>query len=279
MFKMSAAVLFATACFITAPSAYAESVWDKIERTGEVVCGGVRNYPPTSFYVGGELEYAGYGPRVCRQMAEDLGKAMGKELKLKWHEVTWQSLVLDLQSGRIDIFPGMSATEERKKALALTGPAWQMSDCVIGSKGKEPFATWEEYNSPDVTFAMVTGTAQTNFIKKNMPKAKIMSLKDMGETIMAVQSGRADFMLQELPICMKTFESARNVFSSYVVPEPVVGIPASAGTRIDEDGKVHAFLSKWAEDHRADQSVAPILIQGFKDAGMDTSGLPEGIKF
>lgn len=279
MLKSSVAAVFAAASLMFAPSAYAESVWDKIERTGEVVCGGVRNYPPTSFYVGGELEYAGYGPRVCRQMAEDLGKAMGKDLKLKWHEVTWQSLVLDLQSGRIDIFPGMTATEERKKALALTGPAWQMSDCVIGGKGKEPFKTWEKYNSPDVTFAMVTGTAQTNFIKQNMPKAKIMSLKDMGETIMAVQSGRADFMLQELPICMKTFENARNVFSSYVVPEPVVGIPASAGTRIDEDGKVHAFLSQWAKDRRADQTIAPLLIEGFKDAGMDTGGLPEGIKF
>lgn len=279
MIKISVALLFAATSLMLTAAANAESVWDKIERTGEVVCGGVRNYPPTSFYVGGDQEYAGYGPRVCRQMVEDLGKDMGKNLKLKWHEVTWQSLVLDLQSGRIDIFPGMSATEERKKALALTGPAWQMSDCIIAAKDKEPFKTWDEYNSPDVTFAMVTGTAQTNFIKKNMPKAKIMSLKDMGETIMAVQSGRADFLLQELPICMKTYQNAREVFSSYVVPEPIVGIPASAATRIDEDGKVHAFLSKWAENHRADQSVAPILIEGFKDAGMDISGLPAGIKF
>lgn len=279
MLKTSVALLFAATSLMFVSSANAESVWDKIERTGEVVCGGVRNYPPTSFYVGGEQEYAGYGPRVCTQMVKDLGKEMGKDLKLKWREVTWQSIVLDLQSGRIDIFPGMSATEERKKALALTGPAWQMSDCVIAAKGKEPFKTWDAYNSENVTFAMVTGTAQTNFIKKNMPKAKIMSLKDMGETIMAVQSGRADFMLQELPICMKTFENAREVFSSYTVPEPIVGIPASAGTRIDEDGKVHAFLSKWAEEHRADQSVAPILLEGFKDAGMDTSALPAGIKF
>ena len=75
--------------------------------------------------------------------------------------------------------------------------------------------TWEEYNSPDVTFAMVTGAAQTNFIKEKMPKAKIMSLKEMSEAIMAVQSGRADYMLQELPICIKTFESARGIFSSY----------------------------------------------------------------
>ncbi len=103
----------------------------------------------------------------------------------------------------------MTATEERKKALAMAGPVWQMSDCVIGAKGKEPPQKWSEYNKPDVTFAMVTGAAQTNFIKDDMPEAKIMSLKEMSEAIMAVQSGRAGYMLQELPICIKTFESAR----------------------------------------------------------------------
>ncbi len=110
----------------------------------------------------------------------------------------------------------MTATEERKKALAMAGPVWQMSDCVIGAKGKEPMKTWAEYNSPNVTFAMVTGAAQTAFIKKNMPDAKIMSLKEMSEAIMAVQSGRADYMLQELPICMKTFESARGVLKLHL---------------------------------------------------------------
>ncbi|KAA9361547.1 transporter substrate-binding domain-containing protein [Ochrobactrum quorumnocens] len=277
MKTITAALLGCVGITIAAP-AMAESVWDKIERTGEVVCGGVRNYPPTSFHVGGELEYAGYGPRVCRQMAADLGKAMGKDLKLKWREVTWQSIVLDLQSGRLDIFPGMTATEERKKALAMAGPVWQMSDCVIGAKGKEPMKTWAEYNSPNVTFAMVTGAAQTAFIKKDMPEAKIMSLKEMSEAIMAVQSGRADYMLQELPICMKTFESARGAFSSYTLPEPVHGIPVSAATRKDEDGRVQQFLQTWADENRSKQTIVPLLLQGFKDAGMDITTL-QSIRF
>lgn len=279
MTRIMTAVLLASASFAMSAPAMAESVWDKIERTGEVVCGGVRNYPPTSFHVGGELEYAGYGPRVCRQMATDLGKAMGKDLKVTWREVTWQSLVLDMQSGRLDIFPGMTATEERKQALGLAGPVWQLSDCVIAAKGKPIMATWEEYNTPEVTFAMVTGAAQAAFIKDQMPKAKIMNLKEMSEAIMAVQSGRAGYMLQELPICMKTFATAPDAFSTFTVPTPVHGIPASAGTRKDEDGRVQAFLQTWADQHRADQSVAPLLLEGFKDAGMDTSKLPANIKF
>jgi len=173
----------------------------------------------------------------------------------------------------------MTATEERKKALAMAGPVWQMSDCVIGAKGKEPLARWEDYNTSSVTFAMVTGAAQTNFIRESMPQANIMSLKEMSEAIMAVQSGRADYMLQELPICVKTFESARAVFSSYAVPEPVHGIPVSAATRKDEDGKVQAFLQKWADENRANQAIVPLLLEGFKDAGMDTTALPEGIRF
>jgi hypothetical protein len=125
---------------------------------------------------------------------------------------------------------------------------------------------------------MVTGAAQTAFIKKDMPEAKIMSLKEMSEAIMAVQSGRADYMLQELPICMKTFESARGAFSSYTLPEPVHGIPVSAATRKDEDGRIQQFLQTWADENRSKQTIVPLLLEGFKDAGMDVTTL-QGIRF
>lgn len=269
----------ATLALTAASPAFSEALWDKIERTGEVVCGGIHAYKPTSFYTGSELEYEGYGPNVCRQMVADLSEKMGKPLTVKWHETTWQGVVLDLQAGRIDIFPGMTATEERKKALDMAGPLYRMTDCVIAGKNAETKATWEEYNSADVTFAMVTGTAQTQFIKDELPEAKVMTLKEMSEAVMAVQSGRADFLLQELPICLQTFSTATGVFSGYTVPTPARGIPAAAGLRKDGDGRLRDFIQAWGEEKRADGSIVPLLITGFQAAGMDTSAIPEGIEF
>lgn len=257
----------------------AESLWEKIERTGEVVCGGIQNYKPTSFYTGSDLEYEGYGPNVCRQMVADLSTEMGKPLEVKWRETTWQAIVLDLQAGRIDIFPGMSATEERRKALDLPGPLYRLTDCVIAGKNSEAFKTWEEYNTDKSTFAMVTGTAHVKFLKDDVPNAKIMSLKEMNETVMAIQAGRADYLLQELPICMTTYSASRDSFSDFVVPTPARGSESVAGLRRDGDGRLRDFIQKWAETKRADGTIAPLLINGFIAAGMDTSILPEGIEF
>ncbi|SMO47034.1 transporter substrate-binding domain-containing protein [Paracoccus laeviglucosivorans] len=275
-FKLAAVAALMTAA---ATPSLAEALWDKIERTGEVTCGGIHSYKPTSFYTGSDLVYEGYGPNVCRQMVADLSKEMGKPLAVKWHETTWQTVVLDLQAGRIDIFPGMTATEERKKALDMAGPLYRMTDCVIAGKKAETKPTWQDYNTPDSTFAMVTGTAQTNFLKTDVPEAKIMTLKEMSESVMAVQSGRADYLLQELPICLQTFSTAPQVFSGYTVPTPPAGIPAAAGLRKDGDGRLRDFIQKWGEEKRADQSIAPLLIEGFKAAGMDTTKIPEGIEF
>lgn len=264
---------------LAATPAWSEALWDKIERTGEVVCGGVHAYKPTSFYTGSELVYEGYGPNVCRQMVKDLSEKMGKPLTVKWHETTWQTVVLDLQAGRIDIFPGMTATEERKKALDMAGPLYRMTDCVLAGKKAETRPTWADYNKPDASFAMVTGTAQTQFIKDELPEAKVMTLKEMNEAIMAMQSGRADYVVQELPICLQTYSTTPQVFSGYTVPTPEHGIPAAAGLRKDGDGRLRDFLQAWGEAKRADQSIAPLLIDGFKAAGMDTDSIPKGITF
>ena len=276
--KLAAAVAALIAGTVAGP-ALSQSLWDKIEQSGEVVCGGIHSYKPTSFYTGSDLVYEGYGPNVCRQMVADLSEEMGKSLSVKWHETTWQTVVLDLQAGRIDIFPGMTATEERKKALDMAGPLYRMTDCVLAGKNSQTKPTWDEYNTPEATFAMVTGTAQTQFVNNELPDAKVMTLKEMNESVMAVQAGRADYLLQELPICLQTYSTAPQVFSGYTVPTPPVGIPAAAGLRKDGDGRLHAFIQKWAEEKRADQSIAPLLIEGFKAAGMDTTKIPEGIEF
>ncbi|MCR8550519.1 transporter substrate-binding domain-containing protein [Salipiger sp. P9] len=275
-FKLTVAA--AALCFSAVP-ALADSIWENIEASGEVVCGGIQNYPPTSFHVGGDLEYAGYGPNICRQIVADLGAEMGKELKVVWKETTWQSVVLDLQAGRIDLFPGMTATEERKKALDMAGPLYRMTDCVIARKGTEPMATWEEYNTADSTFAMVTGTAQVAFLESDVPEAKIMSLKEMSESIMAVQAGRAEYLVQELPICLQTFTTTPNIFEAYTVPKPEHGSPSSAGIRKDDDGRFSDFVQAWADGHRAEGTVAPLIIDGFAAAGMDVSNIPAGIEF
>lgn len=275
--KMIAMAAFALGT-AAAPVA-AESLWEKIDRTGEVVCGGIKNYRPTSFYTGSDLVYEGYGPNVCRQMVADLSKEMGKPLEVKWRETTWQAIVLDLQAGRIDIFPGMSATEERRKALDLPGPLYRMTDCVIAGKHAEAFKTWDEYNTDASTFAMVTGTAHIKFLKDDVPNAKIMALKEMNETVMAIQAGRADYLMQELPICMTTYAASKDSFSGFAVPTPAHGAESVAGLRRDEDGRLRDFIQKWSEEKRADRSITPLLIDGFVAAGMDVSDLPEGMEF
>lgn len=261
------------------PAAAEENLWDKINNSGELVCGALNSYKPTAFKVDGPAEYEGYGPNICRAMAKDLSAELGKEIKVKWRETTWQTLVLDIQSARIDVFPGMSATEERRKAINMAGPLYKLSDCVIHGKNAAKHDDWEGYNSAETKIAIISGSSQEQFVKNTLPQAQIMSLKQDSEAMLAVQSGRANIMVQGLAICLQTFTSQPKIFREISVPLPEHSVPSSAGSRKDGDDRFQNWLQAWSEKTIASQGIKPLMIDGFQKSGMDVSALPDTLKF
>ncbi len=194
MIKLKHPGVFAAAAFclagLTAPaSAQAPSVWDKIQSSGTLVCGGLPDHAPAGWKVSTPNEYEGYIANFCRAIVADLSKAMGKEIKLKYEQTNWSTVVLDTQAGRIDLAGGLSVTEERKKALDMPGPAYVLADAIIYRKGYPVYKTWEEYNKAEVRSANTTGTSTEKTSQELLPKAQQLSFKQRPEMILAIQVG------------------------------------------------------------------------------------------
>jgi polar amino acid transport system substrate-binding protein len=260
----------------TGAAAIADPVWDRIESSGQIVCGAIPNDKIGSWVESGK--WLGYEIELCQHIASDLSKTMGKEIKPVFRETSWKTIVLDLQSGKIDLWPGMSATEQRKKALSMVGPIYNLAFCGLGRKGAEIGDTWEALNTPDVRIATVTGTSIEDLFKKLAPKATHLSLSEYAEVYLAVQSGRADLMGADILRCLTVANTASDAFGEIKLPKPVHAAGSSAGV-IKAADRLTAWLENWAKEAKKSGKVKEIFLKTFADAGLDSSKLPSDIEF
>lgn len=279
--RMTTRLMLATACAglpLFAGAAFADPVWDRIESSGTITCGAIPNDKIGSWMDSKTGQWEGYEIDLCRAIAADLGKELGKELNVRFQETTWKTVVLDLQSQKIDIWPGMSATEQRKQALNMVGPMYDLAFCAMDGKRSTVGKTWEELNSPDVRIATVTGTSVETAFKRLAPKAQHITLSEYSEITLAVQSGRADIMGADVLRCLNVMQSAPNVFNSVFFPTPIEAMGSSAGVLKASD-KLTPWLTEWASVHKADGSIRDIFMEVLEKAGYDTANVPPEVQF
>lgn len=279
--KFTTRLMLATACAglpALAGAALADPVWDRIESTGTITCGAIPNDKIGSWIDSATGQWEGYEIDLCRAIAADLGKEMGKELKIEFRETGWKTVVLDLQAQKIDIWPGMSATEQRKQALSMVGPMYDLAFCAMDGKGAQVGKTWADLNAPEIRIATVTGTSVESAFKKMAPKAQHITLSEYSEITLAVQSGRADVMGADVLRCLNVMESAPNVFNSVFFPTPIEAMGSSAGVLKSTD-KLTPWLTEWATAHKADGSIRQIFMSVLEKAGYDTANVPAEVQF
>lgn len=257
---------------------WADPVWDRIESTGTLTCGAIPNDPIGSWMDRDSGQWEGYEIDLCRAIAADLGEEMGKELNVRFQETSWRTIVLDLQSQKIDIWPGMSATEQRKEALSMIGPIYDLAFCAMDGRNAQVGTTWEELNQPDVRIATVTGTSVEDAFKKMAPDAQHITLSEYSEITLAVQSGRADIMGADVLRCLNVMESAPNVFNSVFFPTPVESMGSSAGLLKSTD-RLTPWLTEWASVNREDGTIREVFMNVLEKVGYDTSVVPPEVQF
>lgn len=248
-------------------------VWGKIEASGKMNCGVVTDTIPASWKPAGSDKYFGYVPGFCRAMVPDLSKAMGKEIELVYVPTSWATVILDVQSGRIDLAGGLSITPERAKAIDMPGPAYVLLDTLLVRKDFPLYKTWEEYNKPEIRVASTTGTSSERTANEKLPATEKLSFKDRPSMILSLQSARADISVSAFVAALNTMKEAGDQFGGWIVPEPAVRQPSAFGVRRDGDGRFNAWVQKWAETTRAEGRVKDIIKESFKEAGLDTSNM------
>ena len=258
--------------------AVADPVWNRIQASGSLVCGAIPNDPPGSWKDLRTGRWEGYEISLCRAIAVGLSKKMGRAIKPQFRDTSWKTVVLDLQSSKIEIWPGMSATPERMKALSMIGPIYRLSFCGVTSKSFSAGGTWGSLNKPGVRIANVTGTSVETVFDQFTPKATHISLPSFNDIALALQSGRADIIGADAVRCLYIHKKASNMFGQVVFPTPIQSEGSSAGV-VKAANKLSSWLKVWSKNMQTSGQVTKIFTTVLKKAGLETNLLPPGLQF
>lgn len=278
MNAVTAAATLGAAMFASmAPAAAQEqSTWEKIREAGTISYGLIPNRPPYQWEKDGEQ--AGLAIQMGMDLAEALSKEMGKTISIAYENTGWSTLILDIQSGRVDAFFGMSETEERKKAINMFGPLYAVPVVAVTTRGEVAADTWDAYNSPDHSISVTMGTTEEDALRKYMPKADIRAMKGMAEAILDVQSGNSEALVTSVLLGINAMSKNPN-FNKMILLKPAHALPSGGGTRKDSDGKFNDFVNAWAAEYRQSGQVKTVILDSLKEAGFDTASIPADVQF
>lgn len=140
----------------------------------------------------------GYDVMISKMIAEELG------YEVEIYKIEWDSLILAVNSGKIDaVVAGMAMTEERKQSVDFTD-TYYVADIVAATmKGSK----YENAKSiEDLTGAKVTSQVATiwyDTIEDQLQNADIMPPVDStSSTITSLVSGKSDIIVIDMPTAL-----------------------------------------------------------------------------
>ena len=254
----------------------ADSSWDRIQSTGTLRLGVIPNRPPYFWLENGK--WVGFSTQMGEDLAEALAKMMNKPIKIEFVETNFTPIILDLQADNLDIFFGLSYSEQREKAVNLVGPLYALPEVALAAKSKTLGDQWDAYNKPDVRVSVVMGTTDEQAVRRLLPKSQVRAMKGTPEAILDVQSGNGDAWITTVLVGLAALKESKT-FDAMHVLQPVFMQPSHGGTRRDGDGKFAAYLKEWAPRYRESGRAKEVIFTAMRKYGLDVDRLPPGVTF
>jgi polar amino acid transport system substrate-binding protein len=149
-------------------------------------------YPPFDF-----KDEAGNPTGVDVDLINDFGKANGYDIVID--DTSWDGLIPALQTGKADaVISAMSITDERDKLVDFSDP-YALAKIAILASSSSKAETDADFDAPDITIAVKSGTVGHIYAQEFFPNAKLTVLADESACINEVLQGKADgFIYDEL---------------------------------------------------------------------------------
>lgn len=195
------------------------SLWKDVQSAGVLRCGAAVAAP----YVMRDAKtsaYSGYFVDLCRDFGERVLK-----VKVEFVDTNWDNLVAGLQSSKWDLAMALNQTPERALAVAFSVPATDYQVSLLVNKDNPKLADVKDdisaLDKPELTFAVMSGTAQDKAISSVISKGRIMRLPGMDEARLAVMSKRAD-VLVDASDTNHLFALANPGWTREILPKPAL---------------------------------------------------------
>jgi polar amino acid transport system substrate-binding protein len=268
--KVCGAVAVAVA--LTAGAAHAESTVEQIRAKGVLKIPGILNEDPYFNKDPRTGEWRGFAIEMGRDIAKTLG------VKLEVVESSWANSILDVQSGKVDLALGITATPVRALSVSFSNPTYFNSFVIVSSKPELEGMTWAQLNDPKYTFSVDLGSSQDMITQQYLPKANILRFKTRDEAIVAVVTGKADglvnTMLNGLVMTKKVAQ-----LGTVKVPTPVLSTPSVVALNQNSDGNWKAFVSAWADYNRRIGNNQTWIVKSLEPFGIKLDDMPKGFGF
>ena len=181
---------------------------------------GVRDSSGLAFTVGGG-KYVGFHTEMAERIVDDLGKSLGKPLKINYQVITSQNRIPLIQNGTIDFECGSTTNNlarQKDVDFAFTTYVEEVRMAVKANSGIKGITDLK-----GKTVATTTGTTSVQTLRKNKRAEgldfKEVTGKDHADSFLLLEAGRADAFVMDGSILAANIARAKNPKDFAIVGE------------------------------------------------------------
>jgi len=130
----------------------------------------------------------------------DLWAAIAKELNLKYklQPMDFNGIIPGLQTRNIDVaLAGITIRDDRKKVIDFSDPYYESGLAILVSSKNDNIKTAQDLVGK--TVAVKTGTATVDFLREQVPGAKLKPFPNIDNAYLELATGRVDAAVHDTP--------------------------------------------------------------------------------
>ncbi|WP_406662155.1 basic amino acid ABC transporter substrate-binding protein [Methanolobus sp. ZRKC3] len=157
---------------------------------------GTEPYFPPFEYADENNEIIGFDVDLMNAIAEDQG------FEIEWKDLEFDALIPALQSGQIDVIAsGMTITEVREETVDFSTPYINAGLALAVAADNEDIKSVEDIAGKIAVVQQgSTGATKADELKEEGIIEEVIYLAHVSDIVLNIQSGRADFMINDLPV-------------------------------------------------------------------------------
>ncbi len=208
----------------------------------ELVVGMELAYPPFE-----TIDEKGNPTGISVELAKDLGKYLGKEIRIE--NMAYNGLLPSLESKKIDIIiSSMTITPERQKSIDFSEPYAKTALALLINKNS-PVNESKDLNVKGRKIAVKKGTTGHMYAEKNLKNAEIMVFDKESACVLEVVQGKADAFIYDQMTIYKNWQQYKD--STKANLNPIANNFENWGIGIRKnDDELKNQINKFLEDYK-----------------------------
>jgi glutamate/aspartate transport system substrate-binding protein len=218
--------LAVTALLAGTAFAQANDTIAKVKAAGAITMG-VRDSSGALSYTLGDGKYVGYHVEICHRIIDNLEKAVGKKLEVKYTSVTSQNRIPLTENGTVDIECGSTTNNEARQKQVAFAYTTYVEEVRIAVRANSGITSIAQLIGKNV--ATTTGTTSVQLLRKNERATgvdfKEVFGKDHADSFLLLESGRADAFVMDGSILAGNIANSKNPKDYKIVGEVLATEP------------------------------------------------------